>query len=159
MYGTYAQEFQTAMKDEIAAVERHNTCTVVDKASVPAGANLLPGTWTFRIKRLPNGTLRKHKARFCARGDKQIAGVDYFDKYAPVVQWSTVRMMLCLAASEGLHTRQVDFSNAFVQADLKEEVYIQVPQGFLGSNGGTEDPVLKLNNSLYGLVQASHALG
>jgi len=100
VYGEYSAEFQQAMIDEITALEKYKTWTVVKKTQVPEGANVLHGTWAFRIKRLPDGTLRKHKARFCARGDKQIAGVDYFDKYAPVVQWSTVRMMLCIAASE-----------------------------------------------------------
>ena len=153
VYGEYSTEFQQAMIDEITALERHKTWSVIKNSQIPEGANVLPGTWAFRIKRLPDGTLRKHKARFCARGDKQIEGVDYFDKYAPVVQWSTVRMMLCIAASEGLKTRQVDFSNAFVQATLTEEVFKTLPQGFLAD---TDEPdvVLKLHKPLYGLVQA-----
>ncbi len=61
--------------------------------------------------------------------------------------------MLCLAANQGLATRQVDFSNAFVQATLNEDVYIRPPPRFYTDYEGGE-VVLKLNKSLYGLVQA-----
>ena len=150
--GPHAEEFDKAMKEEIKQLEDHNTWTVIPRSSVPNGANILPGTWVFRIKRYPDGRMRKFKARFCVRSDKQIKGVDYFDKYSPVVSWSTVRMLLSLTVSQNLATRQVDFSNAFVQATLKENVYVHCPRGFApeGENGG----VLKLNKSLYDLVQA-----
>ena len=46
---------------------------------------ILPGTWAFKLKRLPDGTPYKYKARYCVRGDKQKAGIDYFETYAPVV--------------------------------------------------------------------------
>jgi hypothetical protein len=58
--------------------------------------------------------MRKHKARFCCRGDKQIEGVDFFESYAPVAAWSTVRMLMNISVQRGWATRQVDFSNAFV---------------------------------------------
>jgi hypothetical protein len=88
------------------------------------------------------------------RGDFQVEGEDYDEKYAPVVPWSTVRLMLSIAASQGLATRQVDFSNAFVQAHLHETkpIYVQTPPTFHSEMA--DKVVLKLNRSLYGLVQA-----
>ncbi len=155
MRGPHRDEFLEAMGAEIAALEKHSTWTLVKRTSVPEGANVLPSTWVFRIKRFPDGRYRKTKARFCMRGDKQQEGVDYFDKYAPVVSWSTVRLLLCLSISNGWKTRQVDFSNAFVQAELNEDVYVQLPAMFQGPNGETgREVVMKLNRSLYGLVQA-----
>lgn len=82
----------------------------------------------------------------------QTEGVDYFDTYAPVVQWSTIRLILTLTLKHEWSTRQVDYTNAFAQADLQEEVYIEAPKGFSGKDG--EDKVLKLLKSLYGLKQA-----
>lgn len=41
------------------------------------GMNILPCTWAFKIKRFPDGTINKFKARFCVRGDKQKAGIDF----------------------------------------------------------------------------------
>ena len=68
------------------------------------------------------------------------------------MQWSSVRLLLTLVLSEGWCTRQVDYTNAFSQADLKEEVYIEPPRGFQRKD--SKDLVLKLNKSLYGLRQA-----
>ena len=52
----------------------------------------------------------------------------------------------------GLHTRQVDYVNAFAQADLDKEVHIELPQGFEDPDG--KDTVLKLNKSLYGMCES-----
>ena len=86
----------------------------------------------------------------------QIEGVDYGDKYAPVVAWSTVRTMMRISLKENWKSRQVDFANAFVQADLKEDVYITMPPGFSCPDymGQPKDLDMKLDKSLYGLVQA-----
>ena len=94
----------------------------------------------------------KFKARYCVRGDLQREGVDYFDTYAPVIQWSTVRLLLTMVLSKNWKTKQVDYTNAFAQARLKEEVYIESPRGF--GRKDKKDMVLKLINSLYGLKQA-----
>jgi hypothetical protein len=113
--------------------------------------------WWLRAKRYLDGRMRKHKARFCVRGDRQVEGVDYTDKYSPVVSWSTVRMLITLSLKEDLYTRQVDFSNAFVQALLNpdEHIYMDAPRGFEYCDGNNTEPhVLKLKRSLYGLVQA-----
>jgi hypothetical protein len=59
--------------------------------------NILPSTWAFKLKRYPDGRVKKFKARFCARGDRQKEGIDYFETWAPVVQWSTVRIVMILA--------------------------------------------------------------
>lgn len=153
--GPQRAEFLEAMAKEIDELEKHGTWTVTPKASVPEGANILPSTWVLRIKRYPDGRFRKVKARFCARGDRQIEGVDYFEKYAPVVSWTTVRLLLCMSITQGWKTRQVDFSNAFVQATLDKEVYIKLPAGFEGTSGEqASESVLSLNKSLYGLVDA-----
>ena len=76
--------------------------------------------------------IKKYKARFCVRGDKQIQGVDVFDTYAPVVGWSTGRMMLTMAACLKWESVQVDFDAAFVHATLppSEQVYLEMPQDF-----------------------------
>ena len=68
----HQEEFIIAMGKDIAEIKELNTWTVVRKSSLPKGANLLPSTWAFKIKQYPDGKMRKHKARFCARGDKHI---------------------------------------------------------------------------------------
>jgi hypothetical protein len=149
MNGSDAAEYMTAMKLEIQTLKSQNTWVTVDR---PRNKSVLKGTWAFKLKRLPDGTAYRHKARFCARGDMQIEGVDFFETYAPVVQWSTIRLLLSTVLTEGWTTRQVDYTNAFAQAELKEDVYVECPRLF-GPASGT-DKVLHLRKSLYGLRQA-----
>ncbi len=59
--------------------------------------NVLPSTWAFKVKRYPDGLVKKFKGCFCARA--QIHGLDFFETYSPVVQWTTIRLMLVLDAS------------------------------------------------------------
>ena len=122
--GPHREQFLEAMKKEIEELEEHDTWSVVRRADLPSGCHVIPSTWALKIKRYPDGRLRKFKGRFCARGDKQVEGVDYSEKWAPTVSWSTVRILLCLALNQGWVTKQVDFSNAFVQATLDKDVYV-----------------------------------
>ena len=119
--GPDADRYIKAMKKEIKQLEEKGTWLIVDRNSLPEGANVLPGTWPFRRKRSPDGTIKSYKARFCMRGDRQKEGVDFFDMYAPVVSWSTVRLLLTLSVIHDLETQQVDYTNAFVQADLHDD--------------------------------------
>ena len=83
--------------------------------------NILPSTWAFRCKRYPDGSVHKLKARFCARGDKQVEGIDYFDTFAPVIIWTTVRLMLILTLILNLSTCQVDYTAAFVHSPIDHD--------------------------------------
>eukprot|EP00956_Cyclotella_meneghiniana_P031971 scaffold85836_cov36-Cyclotella_meneghiniana.AAC.1 len=69
--------------------------------------NVIDSIWAFKLKRFPDGMVKKFKARFCARGDQeQLEGVDFFETYAPVVQWTTVRLMLILEILLQLKSKQ-----------------------------------------------------
>ena len=81
-----------------------------------------------------------------------VQNVDYFESYSPVVQWSSVRLMLILSIVHGLETCQVDYVNAFAQAALDKEVYIEIPQGLEHAND--EHCIFKLHKSLYGMSDA-----
>ena len=92
--------------------------------------HVVPSTWAFKIKRFPSGLVRKLKARFCVRGDLQKQGVDVFETYAPVVSWTTVRLLLILSVVLNLATTQVDYTAAFCQAPINHDVYIALPNGW-----------------------------
>ena len=127
---------------------------MVDVPTCKAGnEQVVPGTWAFKAKRRPDGSFRKFKARFCCRGDLQKvkAGGESLNTYAPVVSWITVRLMLIFALILNLKTRQIDFSNAFAQADLAEPVYMELSADFAAKGG---DCILQLHKSLYGQVEA-----
>ena len=157
LHGDDKEEYREAMKKEITQLLKQKTWERIPRDQVPPKKDgtrrrILKGTWAFKLKRLPDGTPSKHKARYCVRGDLQTEGVDFFETYAPVVQWSTVRLALTMILSNGWKTKQVDYTNAFAQAELNEEVYIDEPQCFTGK--GNTPMVLRLLKSLYGLRQA-----
>ena len=97
----------------------------------------------------PDGTIRKCKARFCVRGDKQIKGIDFFDTYTPIVSRPVVHLMLSLSILCDLETQQVDYSSTFAQAKIDDDVYIMLPDGFEAPIDGNN--ILKLCKTLNGL--------
>ena len=129
MKGPNADGFLCVSTLEIATLQEMDAWTqipVTKKMNV-----LLDSTWAFKINHFPDGLIQKLKARFCVRGDQQIEGIDFFDTFAPVVQWSTVRMLLVLSLTLGLATNQVDYVSAFCQAPpITEDVYISLPKGW-----------------------------
>jgi hypothetical protein len=144
-----ADEFYAAAKKEINSLKEAKTWTIVPISE--ARGTILPGTWTFRRKRKADGTIKSYKGRFCVRGDLQKEAGDTF---APVVQWSTTRLLLYFTLFFGWDTRCVDFSNAFIQAKLDKPVFIKPPQGFEEVMEGRPDSCLRLDRSLYGLKAA-----
>lgn len=146
-----AESWFEAMRAEIDSLRRRRTWTIVPR-SAAGGKDVIPGTWSMLKKRYPDGSFRKYKARWCKRGDieRQKAGPS-LNTYSPVVSWATVRMMLLLGLICGLQTTQVDYTNAFAQADLPEPAYMELPFKFERELGeGIEDPIIQLNKSLYG---------
>jgi hypothetical protein len=99
------------------------------------------------------GLIKKFKARFCARGDQQLEGIDFFETYALVVPWTTICLMFILEILLGLKSMQGDVTCASLHADLKENktVYVDISMGFAhyGKNG--KKKCLKLKKTLYGL--------
>ena len=161
MNGPFAEGFWEACHKELGTLEDMGVWEVVDREP---WMSVVATTFAFKIKRLPSGLIRKLKARFCIRGDQEIENVHYWETYAPVVSWTTVRMLLVLAAELGLATRQVDYTAAFVHAEVEtppgydtmnpEEQYrssqfAEMPRGF--SEPGK---VLRLLKNLYGKKSA-----
>jgi Reverse transcriptase (RNA-dependent DNA polymerase) len=148
MNGTESDGYWAAMEIEMETLIVKNAWVVLDREE---RMHVLPSVWAFKCKRFPDGLVRKLKARFCVRGDCQIDGVDVFDTFAPVVSWQTVRLLLILSVVLALATMQVDYTAAFVQAELgeHEEVFVEMPRGFK-----EEGKVLRLKRALYGLKQS-----
>ena len=75
MNGPLADGYWDAMEKELNTLKDKNSWKIVDRKP---WMNVLPSTWAFKCKRYPDGSVRKLKARFCVRGDKQKEGIDYF---------------------------------------------------------------------------------
>ena len=149
MSGDEADKYIEAMKEEVTNLKRMNTWVLVDRQ---AHMKVLKGTWAFKLKRTPDGVAYRYRSRFCVRGDQQEYGVNYFETFAPVIQWSTIRLVLIFILTQGWTTRVIDYTNAFPQANIDTDIFVEMPALF-GSKQGT-DKVLKLKKSLYGLKQS-----
>jgi Reverse transcriptase (RNA-dependent DNA polymerase). len=135
-----------AAEIKIRSLESKNTWIEVPKSS--SKSRILPGTWVFHRKRYPDGSIRKYKARYCVRGDLHDQVTDTF---APAIAFSMVRIFLITSIMFKWHTCSIDFSNAFVQAKLDEDMWIHLPRGF---HGEMKDSCLKLQRSLYVIATA-----
>ena len=152
MNGPESEQFYKSMEQEMEMLESLMDPWEVVPRSKAEGSNVLDTTWAFQTKRYPDGKIRKYKACICVRGDQQQHGYDFLETYAPVVQWSTVRLLLILSAILGLSTKQVDYTLAFLQAKLDEKdlpIFIEMPRMFK-----KKGHVLRLKRSLYGMRQS-----
>lgn len=144
-----------AMKLEIQALEENHIWDLVLKSS---NQHIVDCKWLFKVKYNSDGTVERYKARLVAREFTQTLGVDYYDTYAPIAKMITVRLFLTIAASKNWNVYQLDVSNAFLNGDLLETVYMKLPPGysFLSSlcPVNPQDYVCKLCKSLYVLKQA-----
>ncbi|CAI7799945.1 unnamed protein product [Closterium sp. NIES-54] len=108
-----------------------STCTYVDDVP-PPGANIVSGMWIFRVKR-PPGSPPVFKARYVACGFSQRQGVDFFQTFSPTPKMTTLRVLLHVVAHRDYELHSLDFSTAFLQGSLHEEIWLRRPPGFTGS--------------------------
>ncbi|CAI7904191.1 unnamed protein product [Closterium sp. NIES-54] len=146
--GPYSSRWQAAMDAEIASWK--STGTYVDEVP-PPWANIVSGMWIFRVKR-PPGSPPAFKARYVARGFSQRHGVDFFQTFSPTPKMTTLRVLLHVSAQRDYELHSLDFSTAFLQGSLHEEIWLRRPPGFTESfPSGTQ---WSLRQPIYGLRQA-----
>ncbi|CAI7858862.1 unnamed protein product [Closterium sp. NIES-53] len=127
--GPYSSQWQAAMDAEMASWK--STGTYVDEVP-PHGANIVSGMWIFR-------------------------GVDYFQTFSPTPKMTTLRVLLHVAAQHDYELHSLDFSTAFLQGSLHEEIWLRRPPGFTGSfPAGTQ---WSLRSSVYSPLALSSAFG
>ena len=93
----------------------------------------------------------KFKAILVAKGYSQQEGIDFEETYAPVAKLNTIRLLVTLATKHNQRIHQLDVKYSFLNGDLKEEVYLVHPEGFVQK--GQEQFVCRLNKAIYGLKQ------
>ncbi|RWS19579.1 Retrovirus-related Pol polyprotein from transposon TNT 1-94-like protein, partial [Leptotrombidium deliense] len=126
------------------SLKKNKTWNLVER---PVDRNVVKNRWVFRTKKNSDGSVARFKARLVAKGKK---GIDFEETFAPVIKMNSVRTILAIAAHEDMELVQFDVKTAFLHGDLKEEIYMEQPQGF--SDGSSR--VCRLQKSLYGLKQA-----
>jgi hypothetical protein len=152
MKSSDADKWKQAMDEEIKSQLENQTWTVVPRSSVPTGKQILKCKWVYKIKLGINNVVLRYKARLCAKGFMQKYGEDYFETFAPVINYKTLRLLLTIAAVYDYEIKQIDVVTAFLNAPMTEEVYMELPDGY-GSDGN----VVRLLRAIYGTKQAPHA--
>ncbi|CAI7886573.1 unnamed protein product [Closterium sp. NIES-54] len=145
--GPYSSQWQAAMDAEMASWK--STGTYVD-ALPPSRANIVNGMWIFRVKG-PPGSPTAFKVLYVARGFSQRQGVDYFQTFSTTMKMITLRVLLHVAAQRDYELHSLEFSTAFLQGSLHEEIWLRRPPGFTRSfPAGTQ---WSLRRPVYGLRQ------
>lgn len=144
-----ADKWYLAAKAEYDGCVEGQTWILVRRDSLPTNTNVIPVKWVFKVKTDKNGAVAKHKARITPKGFKQVKGVDYFEVFANTGKYKTLRIVLQIAATCNYELRQLDVPQAFIQAPLEEDVYMEMPEGF-----AQPGMVCHLKKSLYGLKQS-----
>ncbi|GJY08410.1 ribonuclease H-like domain, reverse transcriptase, RNA-dependent DNA polymerase [Tanacetum coccineum] len=146
------QKWIEAMKVELDSINRNNTWELT---TLPKGHKAIGLKWVFKTKKDANGNIIKHKARLVAKGYIQEHGIDFEEVFAPVARMETIRLLLAIAANNEWEVHHLDVKSAFLHGDLKEEVYVTQPEGFIKREDNGK--VYRLIKALYGLRQAPRA--
>lgn len=149
-----APYWKEAIDRELHGLMQNRTWEVLPLSELPAGSNLMRCHMVFTVKRLADGSIEKFKCRLVADGNTQRYGVDFNRIFSTVAKLSTLRLLLTIAAARGYHLTSIDIRQAYLQADLKEDLYMHMPPGLPAYDSKGNKLIVKLRKSLYGLRQA-----
>ncbi|GKA47484.1 retrovirus-related pol polyprotein from transposon TNT 1-94 [Tanacetum coccineum] len=141
-----------AMQDEIHEFDRLDVWELVPP---PDCAKIIALKWIYKVKLNEYGDVLKNKARVVAKGFRQEKGLDFKESFAPVAILETIIIFLANVASKNITVYQMDVKTAFLNGELKEEVYVSQPEGFVDPD--RPHYVYHLKKALYGLKQAPRA--
>ena len=139
------EDWQCAVLEEYQSLIDNDAYEEVEKCT----QKTIDSRWVFTVKTNEYGVPTKFKARLVAKGYNQIHGIDYIESYAPVSDKTTVRVFFTIAAKKKQKVYHIDIVTAFLNGDLKEEVFVVPPNPFRN-----EGKIWKMKKALYGLKQA-----
>jgi hypothetical protein len=141
-----AAEWEVACEAEHRAFEHMGVYEVVPCLK---GRKVVGSKWVFCIKRGPDGEIQKYKARIVAQGFTQIEGVDYNEMFVPIAKFASLCVILAIAAEHDLEVQQMDVKSAYLNGELKEEIFMEPPPSF----DVPDSMVLHLVKAVYGTKQ------
>jgi hypothetical protein len=149
---TSRQVWRDAMMEEYNSIMKNDVWEVVPR---PEGKSVVTSRCLYKLKHVTDGSIEKYKDCFVAWGFSQFEGVDCDETFASVARYTSIRVVISIAAEMGWKIHQMDVKIAFLNGHIEEEVYIEQPLGF--EVHGRESHVCRLKKALYGLKQDPRA--
>ena len=144
-------KWRAAADKEMAGCERMGVWERVPRSSVPKDQVIITTKWVFKIKTDSSGAVDVYKARLTPKGFLQREGINYHETFAATAKYKSLRLALCLTAMFDNDMDQMDVPQAFLNADLDDLNYMEIPEPYRVAG---EDMVFKLKKALYGLKQS-----
>nr|GEU48062.1 retrovirus-related Pol polyprotein from transposon TNT 1-94 [Tanacetum cinerariifolium] len=141
-----------AIQEELNEFERIEVWELVPRPDKVMMSTL---KWIYKVKLDELGGILKNKARLVACGYRQEEGIDFEKSFASVARLEAIRIFLAYAAHKNMVVYQMDVKTAFLNGNLREEVYVSQPDRFVDQDNPNH--VYKLKKALYGLKQAPRA--
>ncbi|GJU24672.1 retrovirus-related pol polyprotein from transposon TNT 1-94 [Tanacetum coccineum] len=141
-----------SMQDELNQFKRLDVWELIE---CPIGRNIIKVKWIWKNKIDAENTVIQNKSHLVAKGYGQEDGIDFEESFAPVARLEVVRIFVAYAAHKNFPIFQMDVKTTFLNGPLKEEVFVQQPNGFVDPD--FPNLVYRLKKALYGLKQAPRA--
>lgn len=110
------------MESEYNSLMQNGTWILIEK---PTNQRVIDNKWVFKVKKNPDDTVDRYKARLVCRGFNQEHRIDYMETFAPVVRFDSLRTILAIAAKKKMHMLQFDIKTAFLNCDFEENVFMR----------------------------------
>lgn len=133
-------EWKVAIEEEINMINKNDTWILVDR---PYGRHVIGVTWVFMLKLNSDGSINKHKVRLVDKVYSQQYRIDLTRTFAPVARFDTIRLLFVLAAQKGWLMFHFDVKSTFLNGTLKEEIYVEQPEGVTNHEGVNKVYLLK----------------
>ncbi|GJR75287.1 retrovirus-related pol polyprotein from transposon TNT 1-94 [Tanacetum coccineum] len=141
-----------AMQEGLNEFERLRVWELIPR---PDKVMVITLKWIYKVKLDELGGILNNKAQLVARGYRQEEGIDFEESFAPIARLEAIRIFLAFSAHMNMVVYQMDVKTAFLNGNLREEVYVSQPDGFVDKDNPNH--VYKLKKALYGLKQAPRA--
>nr|GEY56948.1 retrovirus-related Pol polyprotein from transposon TNT 1-94 [Tanacetum cinerariifolium] len=141
-----------AMQEELNEFERLEVWELVPR---PDKVMVIFFKWIYKVKLDELGGILKNKARLVARGYRQEEGINFEESFALVTRLEAIRIFLAYVTHKNMVVYQMDVKTAFLNGNMREEVYVSQPDGFVDPDNPNH--VYKLKKALYRLNQAPRA--
>ncbi|GJR32218.1 retrovirus-related pol polyprotein from transposon TNT 1-94 [Tanacetum coccineum] len=147
---------QEAVAPRAEVLDDSPVSTSIDQdATSTSNVFLIKLKWIYKVKTNESSNALKNKARLVAQGFRQEEGIDFEESFALIARIKAIHIFVENATHKNMTIYQMDVKMAFLNGELKEEVYVSQPEGFVDQDNPSH--VYKLKKALYGLKQAPRA--